>query len=926
MAEIDAKINELEARLESLVRTQIDFQSEISTIRRELTKLRAASAQTPKIDLTTNRLPREPDKTYIPPQKQGPPRPIPPDVPVAAPTFGYKQADRKEIPVVDFGDYVDDYLKSARGNVEKFIGENLISKIGILILLIGIGIGAKFAIDNGWITPLMRVVAGYIVGVVLIGLALKLKSKYHNYSAVIMSGGLATIYLITFFAYSYYALLPMMVAFVVMVLVTIAAVGLAIIYDRQVIAHFGLVAAYIVPFLLSTDSGNYLALFAYMAIVNVGILAVSIRKYWLPLFFTSFAATWLIYLVWLVGKFNVNEHFNLALVFLGVFFAIFYATKLIQRVVFTETDDTVDKGMLFATVAVFYVFAYGLSSATSSLLDHTIFFSFLAVATLVILITSFRFYDRLIVYFVNPAVWWIFGVWFATEYRPESGLLFAVIFASIFFAIFYFASIFYRLMLDRFSSDETVGLVISNGLIFYGFGYAILDSRTELQAFQGLFTAGHAALHSIVSQAISRLRPSTVDLVQALAILIITFATAAIPIQFDGRVVTLIWSIEAAALFWFGRVRLVRLFEYFSYPVMALAIASQLNDWFALFTSRGLDGEANLTYPFLNGYFVSAVVFVAAFAFIYRVNRDAGESSVLDSEFVKLFGICIGAVALLALYNLFRVEISNYYNLKLQLVGVSSGTDLGSSSYSDLKNFNLIWQLNYSLLFAVAVSLINFRKIRSALLAFSSITASGLFLFIFCTVGMLLFYNLRDSYLATSFEGGGSMNIAIRYFSYLFVGLSLYSIYRSSRDSLVLDRVAAKVAEIGFDAIFCGTLFIATSCELVNVLAHLAIADRTKLGLSIWWAIFAVAMIVAGIAWRKAHLRITAIALLAVTLAKLFLYDVADLPTIQKTILFVTLGTLLLIVSFLYNKYRIAIFGVDDEEPNSSGSGETANG
>ncbi len=44
MPEIDPKIAELEARLDSLVRTQIDFQTEISMIRRELTKLRAAGA------------------------------------------------------------------------------------------------------------------------------------------------------------------------------------------------------------------------------------------------------------------------------------------------------------------------------------------------------------------------------------------------------------------------------------------------------------------------------------------------------------------------------------------------------------------------------------------------------------------------------------------------------------------------------------------------------------------------------------------------------------------------------------------------------------------------------------------------------------------------------------------------------------------
>jgi uncharacterized membrane protein len=48
--------------------------------------------------------------------------------------------------------------------------------------------------------------------------------------------------------------------------------------------------------------------------------------------------------------------------------------------------------------------------------------------------------------------------------------------------------------------------------------------------------------------------------------------------------------------------------------------------------------------------------------------------------------------------------------------------------------------------------------------------------------------------------------------------------------------------------------------------------------------------------------------LLGVTVAKLFLYDVSDLPTIPKTILFISLGILMLIVSFLYTKYKGVIF------------------
>ena len=91
------------------------------------------------------------------------------------------------------------------------------------------------------------------------------------------------------------------------------------------------------------------------------------------------------------------------------------------------------------------------------------------------------------------------------------------------------------------------------------------------------------------------------------------------------------------------------------------------------------------------------------------------------------------------------------------------------------------------------------------------------------------------------------------------------------------------------------------------------IPDAYKLGLSVLWGIYALVLIVLGIAWNKKHLRIGAIVLLAVTLAKLFLYDIADLDTIPKTILFMTLGITMLVVSFLYNKYKAVIFPIRDE-------------
>lgn len=229
-------------------------------------------------------------------------------------------------------------------DLEKFIGENLINKIGIAITVIGVAIGAKYSIENDLISPLTRIILGYLAGIGLLGFGIKLKKKYESYSAVLVSGAISVLYFITFSAYSFYGLFPQSIAFLLMFVFTAFAVVAAINYSRQVIAHIGLVGAYAIPFLLSEGSGKVAVLFTYMAIINTGVLIISFKKYWKPLFYSSFVLTWLIYFFWYNSKYNIDEHFSLALLFLAIFFILFYVTFLAYKVLKREQfkiDDVI---------------------------------------------------------------------------------------------------------------------------------------------------------------------------------------------------------------------------------------------------------------------------------------------------------------------------------------------------------------------------------------------------------------------------------------------------------------------------------------------------------------------------------------------------------------------------------------------------------
>lgn len=242
---------------------------------------------------------------------------------------------------------------------EEFIGKNLASKVGILITIVGIFIGARYAIEHNLVSPVVRIVNGYVSGLALIAVALKLKKKYVTYSSVLMGGGLCVLYFITYIAWSFYSMLPQLAAFGLMLLFTAAIVYVAVWYNQVVIAHLAQVGAYAIPFLLSNNSGRFEILFSYILIINAGILVLSFYKYWKSLFYVAYIATWIIYGAWYLAEYN-GEHFPLAFGFLAAFYILFYATFLAYKLIRKEQYNIGDVFLLLSNAFIFYGLGYDL--------------------------------------------------------------------------------------------------------------------------------------------------------------------------------------------------------------------------------------------------------------------------------------------------------------------------------------------------------------------------------------------------------------------------------------------------------------------------------------------------------------------------------------------------------------------------------------
>lgn len=201
---------------------------------------------------------------------------------------------KKEIPLPKQISVKKEKKKREPINLEKFIGENLFGKIGILVLVIGMGFFVKYAIDKNYINEVVRTVMGFAVGFVLLFIAWRLRNTYRTYSSLLSGGAFAIFYVTVAMAYHYYGLFSQPVAFAVLIVVTLLMSGLAILYDRRELAIVALAGGFIAPFLISSGEGNYLVLFTYVLILDAGMFILSFYKRWGELPVICFLLTWIV--------------------------------------------------------------------------------------------------------------------------------------------------------------------------------------------------------------------------------------------------------------------------------------------------------------------------------------------------------------------------------------------------------------------------------------------------------------------------------------------------------------------------------------------------------------------------------------------------------------------------------------------------------
>ena len=282
----------------------------------------------------------------------------PPPIPArAAPSPAPRPA-----PGFDPGPREPDVFEKAFAVVKGWLFEgNVPVKLGVLVLMFGVAAAIKYAADAGWLTmPIEFRLAGIAAGAIA-GLVWGLRSAAERpaFGLSLQGGAIGILLLVVFAAFRNYEVLGAMPAFALIVILVAGASVLAVKQDAPALAVLGFIGGYLAPVLLSTGSGNHVALFSYYAVLNAAVFAIAWKRPWRALNLVGFVFTFVIGAAW-GAKYYQPDKFATVEPFLILFFLFYVAIPVLYALAGRQKNGKVDGTLLFGTPLLAFPMQVGL--------------------------------------------------------------------------------------------------------------------------------------------------------------------------------------------------------------------------------------------------------------------------------------------------------------------------------------------------------------------------------------------------------------------------------------------------------------------------------------------------------------------------------------------------------------------------------------
>jgi uncharacterized membrane protein len=755
--------------------------------------------------------------------------------------------------------------RPSRAGIERQLGTRVAVWLGAVALALAGGFLVKYTFDQGLLGPAARVTLGLVFGVALLGVAEWLRQRLSGVAQGLAAAGVAVLYAALLAGVNLYHLIPVVVGFAGMALVTATAVVLALRHG-QIVAILGLLGGFLTPAWIGTDQPRPWMLLLYLLLLQVGLLVVSRKRRWAPVAMLTLAGAVIWGFLWIAGL----EGMGGSTLPVGLFLLCSAAAFVFSATPEGESRD-------WKTLYLPNILGWGGAGAAVILtallvgvgdfgVREWVFLGILGAGCLVLGRKEPR-YEGLawLAALSSAGMLLIWGL----ELDPEYRLRIWSVTLSL-GAVFVGGS--YLAMWGSSRPDRWAALSAVSGIVFLLVGYRALHEPAYPipWGIQSLIVAG-----AFVAMAfpLMRRRDEGKHLdtaLAALAVAVTAFVSLSIPMELERAWITVAWALEVPALAWIAtRLRLPALDK------LALGLAGVV-------VVRLLLNPAVLDYPIgeglpfnwlLYGYGIPIVSFAVGALLFRRLGRERS-ASILEGGAI-VFG-----------FAFLTLQIRQYFH----------AGDIGATRFelAEFGAFTVVW-----LLYGLALMLLHRSTERRLHLTSGAVIG---------TIGIvqgLLVQGLFRSPLFHADPVGTMMIFNVVLFAFgLPAILALFLARELSRAGEVWPARLAGVASLLFA--FLTLSLEARQAFQGSLLDSGEVTNAEMYTYSLVWILFGTALLVAGIVTRGHVLRYGSAAVMLLAVGKVFLVDTANLQDLYRVFSLFGLGVSLMILAFLYQRY---VFG-----------------
>jgi len=310
---------------------------------------------------------------------------------------------------------------------EDLVGVKLFSAVAGIALLLAAIFFLRYSIDHGWLQPPVRVAIGVIVGTALLVVCeLKAARKYRVTANALDASAIAILFSTFFAAHALWDLIPNLVTFGLLILVTALAVLLSIRHDSRFIAVLGLLGGFATPALLSTGENRPIPLFTYLLLLNAGLAWVAFKKGWQLLTILTLVFTAIYQWGWVVRFLDASQ-LSLAMgVFLVFSIMSFVALTLGRRGAKTSDAGGDSQASLvlertgLAASLMPLLFAVYLAAVPGFGAHATLLFGFLFIVDVGLLAVAIARREEMLHVVGGLASLLVFATWLAMSYASSA--------------------------------------------------------------------------------------------------------------------------------------------------------------------------------------------------------------------------------------------------------------------------------------------------------------------------------------------------------------------------------------------------------------------------------------------------------------------------------------------------------------------------